>query len=487
VSGGSAPDGAGPSFAETRRTMIVWSMWLFAIFYYYFLITNGSFDPFGVEALGRLYNDMALRLLRGDFTIDPSIAEGEAWVRDGKTYVYYGIGPALLRMPLALVIPLQTVSLARLSCWTALAIASWAQVSVMLRAARSVPATGWHLAMFITVMVAMLFTGPQLAATFAAWVFNEPIYWSEAFVALFLRLAFIRLLDRRRVSAGDWAWLGLLTGMTICTRPPEGLALVAGACALGLADAWRMRHAGEHLIPALLRRLVESSWAYVLCALPFLALAGYVNEQRWGNPLTFADGRYYVHAMDSPDIYRIYTSEPMFSVMRIPYAVAYYLFGFMGNDAIHAYLVQYFGAPGGGWPRSVLLATATCLGALALFGIGATLRDSSERRLSIALVAPAVLVLLMLMVPFLNFRYRYEFVPLLALGAALAVRRIGNWNIATVRKAAMAAMLLTLVNVATSHLDLLQAKLASFAYSDDERRSIIEHTAPFSELFAPRQ
>jgi hypothetical protein len=96
-------------------------------------------------------------------------------------------------------------------------------------------------------------------------------------------------------------------------------------------------------------------------------------------------------------------------------------------------------------------------------------------------------VLLMLLVPFLNFRYRYEFVPLLALGAALAVRRIGNWNIATVRKAAMAAMLLTLVNVATSHLDLLQAKLASFAYSDDERRSIMEHTAPFSELFAPRQ
>jgi hypothetical protein len=56
-----------------------------------------------------------------------------------------------------------------------------------------------------------------------------------------------------------------------------------------------------------------------------------------------------------------------------------------------------------------------------------------------------------------------------------------------VRKAAMATMLLTLVNLATSHLDLLQAKLASFAYSDAERQSIIAHTAPFSELFAPLQ
>jgi hypothetical protein len=278
----------------------------------------------------------------------------------------------------------------------------------------------------------------------------------------------------------------LLTGLAICTRPPEGLALVVAAGALGLADAWRTRHAGEGLIPALLRRLVESGWAYLLCALPFLVLAGYVNEQRWGNPPTFADGRYYILALNDPQTYRIYTTEPLFSVMRIPYALAYYIFGFIGNDAAHAYIVHYFGGHGG-WPRSLLLATATCLGALALFGIGATLRDSSERALGVALVAPAVLVLLILMAQFQNFRYRYEFVPLLALGAALAVRRISNWNITTARNAAMATMLLTLVNLAISHLDLLQAKLASFAYDGAERRAIIERTAPVSELFAPRQ
>ena len=47
-----------------------------------------------------------------------------------------------------------------------------------------------------------------------------------------------------------------------------------------------------------------------------------------------------------------------------------------------------------------------------MFGIGATLRDSAERRLGVALVATAALVLPISMVPFPDFLYRYEFVPL---------------------------------------------------------------------------
>ena len=71
--------------------------------YYTFLITNGSFDLFsGARAtnqpinLGLAFNNMLSHLLRGDFAVDADIITSEAFLRDGKTYTYFGVAPIVL-------------------------------------------------------------------------------------------------------------------------------------------------------------------------------------------------------------------------------------------------------------------------------------------------------------------------------------------------------------------------------------------------------
>jgi hypothetical protein len=97
------------------------------------------------------------------------------------------------------------------------------------------------------------------------------------------------------------------------------------------------------------------------------------------------------------------------------------MLGVMRSDDGPFRLVSRAGCRAPGSAPSDVAGSVGLDGTFRLFGIGAKLRDSAERRL----------------------------------GAALAVRRIGNWNITAAREAVMAVLMLTLVNLAITHLDLL--------------------------------
>ena len=74
-----------------------------AAIYYLFLAMDGGFNffkPIELAARGMTFNSMLEQLLHGQFNVDPAAIAFEGVVRDGKTYTYFGILPALLRLPL---------------------------------------------------------------------------------------------------------------------------------------------------------------------------------------------------------------------------------------------------------------------------------------------------------------------------------------------------------------------------------------------------
>src|SRR3954447_24410004 len=168
--GAVAPKAAGRSgssdTADIRQlTAYAHVLLALAIAYYAFLLENGTFRLFAPEPLGTLFNDMAQRLLRWDFTIGLDIVRQEAFFRDGQVYTYFAVFPAVLRVPFIL-LGFPDIPLSRLSCWMALSIAASAQTSIILLVCRMARPARLRPVLVLTCTASLLLTGPQLGLTF---------------------------------------------------------------------------------------------------------------------------------------------------------------------------------------------------------------------------------------------------------------------------------------------------------------------------------
>ncbi len=71
-----------------------------AEFYYAMLLGFGSAHFLAPVLHGLTFNSMLLHLLHGTFDVDPQAIGDEGSLRNGLIYTYFGIVPALLRLPL---------------------------------------------------------------------------------------------------------------------------------------------------------------------------------------------------------------------------------------------------------------------------------------------------------------------------------------------------------------------------------------------------
>jgi hypothetical protein len=466
--------------------------------YYLFLLTNGDWNIFDDEALGLVFNNMLLHLLKGDFTINPEIIGGEAFVRDGQTYSYFGIFPALLRLPAMPFVDLRTVSLSRLSCWIALLICAWAQLSALrcvyaqIRASRTVTALYWIVA------AALVLSGPQLGLLFTSYVFNEPILWSVAFALLANRIVTARCMAGERLSPRDVYWLAVLAGLALLTRVSMAVGLYAITSGIIVVQLWREFHrlrlaGGGHgivralAISAAVRHAVGQGAVLAVFILP----TAVVNYGRWGNPLIFMPSLYNIQVIEDPRRMAVFEHYGNFSLSRLGFNILYYFFALPGRQRLQPFIDSHFDSVG--YPRSALVATATLLVVLTAIGIAALVTkrtgDSAQARLvlAITLAGQAVTLLLFLTLVVAWYRYRMDFLPFFSLGTILgfdAVARHAAARPGFGRTAVLAFASIAAINIAISHLDLLQAKLASFALSDVDRERVAQWTYPASALFA---
>ena len=140
--------------------------------YYLFLLSNGTFQILAPELLDKVFDNMLVHLLRGEFTVDLDAIDYEAMTQDGKIYTYFAVFPAILRLLATPFVDIAHAELARLSCLMAVVIFVVLQLRMLLIVHHSLPA-GSRMPGLLTVMVAaIVLSGPQLYILGSAWVYH---------------------------------------------------------------------------------------------------------------------------------------------------------------------------------------------------------------------------------------------------------------------------------------------------------------------------
>lgn len=420
------------------------------------VLTNFDLRPFAPEKLGLVFNDMAGRLLHWDFTISPSAIQFEAFVRDGRTYAYYGIFPALLRMPLVLA-GFGSLDVARISCLVALGIGIYAYIRLMQAAIaeRLRGVLAW------CVLLAVVLTGPQVYVLASASLYHEIIFWAAALVAVFNLIVLRRWFRKEALRTSDLVGLAVLAGLCLLCRVPAGLGLYAALFLILLneaAAALRMTPPGTRLRAV----LVPAPWTYRLLAVGCLALLfvvvlGVCNAERWGSPLINSPYEYYTQfAKDPAELNRI-AQHGLFSWVRVGLATLYYGTGVKLEALMPEAFMKYYGSIEG--PRAVVPLCAPLNMVLAFAGLIGLLRRPLVRIVPLLVLAGHAAGLL-LVLGFLALCLRYTFdawgiVILLSAVAVHAAPARQDWP----RWMKAGALALLLLGVTGSALTLLRYKL----------------------------
>jgi len=318
----------------SRRTVFAGLLVLIAV-YYLFLLSNGTFELFAPEMFGRVFDNMLVHLLHGEFTVDASVIDYEAFTRNGKTYSYFGIFPALLRLVAMPFTDVATVEFARVSCLTAVVIFVALQLRMLLIAHNSLlPASRLPWALIVTA-TATVFSGPQLYILGTAYIYQEPILWAAAMAAASNLIVLRAALGGAGLRSRDLVALAVLAGLAINTRPTIGVALSLGTVLLVIWTAW-CRHQGDRRLSAPPRRigtaiaalLLDPSVLWPIAVLGLLGVAvGVVNFERWGNPLTFGNFHYNYWIRHNPSRLAALENYGAFNLGRMWIGALYYATG----------------------------------------------------------------------------------------------------------------------------------------------------------------
>jgi hypothetical protein len=204
------------------------------------LLMEGTWSPLRRRIFDNFFDAQARSFLDGRWDVPRSVVAFEGFEVGGKTYVYFGPWPSLLRMPLLAVTDhfdgrLTTVSMAL--AMAVLAVAAYRlniAVREIVRGAAGV--TRGEIVATAGLAVAVL-AGPPLWLASAAVVYHEAILWGLAFTLATLDAAARWIL---RPTPGRLAAVGVLGALAVSSRQTLGLGLIAGLAAVAVV-AWTAR------------------------------------------------------------------------------------------------------------------------------------------------------------------------------------------------------------------------------------------------------
>jgi hypothetical protein len=461
---------------------------LLVFFYYAALLTNGDFilwapaiHPGDSEqsVFGFVYNSTLLHLLRGEFTIDLDAIGFEALIRDGEVYTYFGVMPAVLRLPLLPFIDLARIDVAPLSCCIAATLATLLKVSALRTACTASIARARSDILVWTLLAVFVLSGsvPFLRAT----VYQEALLWESVFAFSFLVLALQGLTAPDGFSPRILLLMAIVAGCCLLTRVVMATGLYAGVLML---LAWQLGgemsrnsrntagpiHAG---LGAGFRMLSKGSFIAPLMALAlFASAAGVVNYERFGNPLVFGNFSIQIHTPTSHGVHvdgvPALEQYGQFNPRRISYGLMYYFAPVWfvpsgdGNFLFDDYRKRELDLVEP--PPSSFFLTDPLLIVLAAAGFGALWRRNrmalSRPAAGIIAAALALPAVLLLMAFTMAFRYRMEFYPLFVFLALIGAFGTKPEIAAPRPRSATGLVLLAMVGIVASHLVLAVYKIS---------------------------
>jgi hypothetical protein len=247
------------------------------------VLMEGTWSPLRRRIFDNFFDAQARAFLDGHWDVPRSVVAFEGFEVGGKTYMYFGPWPALLRMPLLAVTDrfdgrLTTASMAL--AMAVLAIAAYRlnlAVREIVRGAAGV--TRGEMVATAGLAVAVL-AGPPLWLASAAVVYHEAILWGLALTFATLDAAARWIL---RPTPGRLIVVGVLGALAVSSRQTLGLGLVAGLGAVAIA-AWTARlrrRAGRSVDPW---PGVRPGGLLLVCGV-LVIVAAIPNLARFGDPL----------------------------------------------------------------------------------------------------------------------------------------------------------------------------------------------------------
>jgi hypothetical protein len=462
------------------------------------VVTTGTLDPLRWQRVGDFYDAQAHSLLHGHLTVDPAVLANEAFTLDGRSYMYQGPVPALLRMPIAAVFGNRFDGrLTQLSILLGLAVALWAVLALHWRvrgAVRGTVPVGRTEGLLAGVFMFLVAGGSALAFQASrAWVYDEAIVWG---VALTLG-ALVQLLRYRQDGRGLLACTLLTTG-ALFARASVGVGPLLGLAMVAALALWsNRRHLGragrDVALPA-------------VAALTPLVLYMALNLAKFGTLLSvpFADQRLSVIDPARQAFLRA-NGGTLFGLQFLPTTVLHYLrpdglrltstFPFVDFPAIPGRvigavtfdLVDRSASAPASMPFFVLLGL---VGGFAVLGWSYR-RERRARGLGVVVLAAGASALTILPFGYVAERYLGDVMPLLvvtsAVGLQVVLRSWRGWREGRVVIGGLLLLALATawINIGLSlryqrewSPDVAPAVLAGFAATQHDVADVVGHGAP---------
>jgi hypothetical protein len=421
-------------------------------------ISWGDWKFFEHDALASYYDAQALSMLNGRLDVPREAIGFEAYIYNGKAYGYFGIAPALLRIPLLIVFPtldgLWSRPMMMLACVVALVCVYF--ILRELRAGNN-RTDGFQNLIDNLFLLTAAIGSTNVFIIARSYVFHEAIMWGCTFALVFswALLKYLRSPNR--------AWLivsGVLAFLSFHSRATAGAGTLLALCAvlllligrtLGISNAG-VRFLGFGPTPRPLLHATVAAIA-VMATLGTYAGVNYAKFRTLGSmPL-----HYYQLYIQAPARMEV-TGARQIHPENIPTTLATY-FGPNGFEFRRAFpwahlasIATVIGSPSIDVvePFSTVPASMPALTLLALVGCVPLLRGSTESVRRLRLPATAMLVGggVVLMTVGITERYLHDFYPALIILAAIGVFEIGrNASAAHARVSAMLLIPLTLVSI----------------------------------------
>lgn len=365
------------------------------------------------------FNSMMDHLLHGQFDVDPDIVGKEGFLRNGHVYAYWGIFPALLRLPVILLPNGLHIDVTRLSCATAAVFMFLINLqTVKYVTVNIIQSSSWIRKILFS---AIGFSGVQICFLRPS-LYQEVCLWALVFGMMFVHWA-IRACLNINETPKALIWMSVASVGALLTRVSMGIGTYGAASILGIVFLWRCWRNPPSSSKEMMHHIRQCSVAVTILIIGLLLTAG-INFERWGNPFTFANYNLYLYNSEYPDRIVRTAHYGLFNIQRIPLGLIYFFFPIwvIRNSENHFFFQDSFTRlldavelP----PSSFFLTDGVflLLGSIFIyFLIDRLLKNRftdamvSSFAVILGLTVPAIL---MLMAISMNYRYRAEFYPLI--------------------------------------------------------------------------
>jgi hypothetical protein len=275
------------------------------------LITDGTLRLGQTEKQCGAYPAMWTSLTQGRFDIPHDEIRYEAYIRDGKTYTYFGIFPALLRGPLQNLVQLEGGCLARPSIVVAALISVFSFIVAGLALRFRTTAARARFALFV---LTLALGSPVMYSLSFAQIYQEATHWGCAWASVFLACFVVHVLGDPRYRSRTLIGMALAAGLTLLSRASVGFAVCSMFAAVLAYRVWDLRGGFLNRRP-----LLAAGFIFGV----LLAGQAVVNYGRWGNVFEFAPMRLHEGLLNSARG-RAFAAAGSFRLDRIPAALAYY-------------------------------------------------------------------------------------------------------------------------------------------------------------------